>query len=89
MRDFIGYLASVSSVKISGRSTRPWISSLCLSGSMSGTPECSRTKCSPFGVMVPLSRCSGVRMEPSPGGAFACCCHAGADDVLLERDGDP
>ena len=67
MRDSIGYLARVSSVKISGRSTRPWIRSLCLSGSMSGTPECSRTKCRPFGVMMPLSRCSGVRIEPRPG----------------------
>ena len=52
---------SASSVKTSGRFTSPWITRRCLSGSMSGSPECEMTKCRPLGVIVPLSRWCGVR----------------------------
>ena len=52
-------------VKTSGRFTNPWISSRCWSGSMSGVPEWLRSKCSPFGVIMPLRSCSGVRGLPT------------------------
>ena len=52
---------SASSVKTSGRFTSPWITRRCLSGSMSGLPECEMTKCRPLGVIVPFSRWCGVR----------------------------
>ena len=48
-------------MKASGFFTRPWITSRCFAGSMSGAPECEITKCSPLGVNVPLSRWCGVR----------------------------
>ena len=55
-----------------------------MSGSMSGTPECSRTKCRPFGVMMPLSL-----MQRRADGAEALRIaridvHAAAYDVLFE-----
>ena len=53
--------------KISGRFTKPWISSRCASGSISGMPLWLRSKWSPLGVMVPFSRCKGVQAAPAPG----------------------
>ena len=37
---------------------------------MSGTPPWWRSKCSPFGVMVPVSDCRGVNETPAPGASF-------------------
>jgi hypothetical protein len=51
----------------SGRRTSPWTTSRCWSGSMSGIPEWLRSKCRPLGVIIPSSRCSGVRAVPTPG----------------------
>src|SRR6267378_2489305 len=51
---------------MSGRLTKPWMSSRCLSGSMSGTPLWLRSKCRPLGVIVPSSASSGVRAAPLP-----------------------
>src|SRR5262245_53306132 len=51
---------------MSGRFTMPWMSSRCLSGSMSGTPLWCRSKCSPLGVIMPSSDSSGVREAPLP-----------------------
>ena len=53
-------------MKISGRFTMPWMSSRCVSGSMSGTPPWCRSKCSPVGVIMPSSDSSGVREAPLP-----------------------
>ena len=53
-------------MKISGRFTLPWMSSRCLSGSMSGTPLWCRSKCSPLGVIMPSTDSSGVREAPLP-----------------------
>ena len=47
MRDSSGSASSASRVNTSGRFTRPWITSRCWSGSMSGMPEWLRSKCSP------------------------------------------
>src|SRR5258705_553776 len=58
-------------VNTNGRFTSPWISRRCWSGSLSGVPEWLRSKCSPFGVLMPLpAACSGfsnslsLRMAP-------------------------
>ena len=51
-------------LKISGRSTSPWINTRCSAGSMSGTPLWCRSKCSELGVMMPSSDSSGVREPP-------------------------
>ena len=37
------------------------------SGAISGIPEWLRSKCKPLGVIIPSSRCSGVRAVPMPG----------------------
>jgi hypothetical protein len=66
IREIIGYRRSASTAKISGRFTMPWMSSRCLSGSMSGTPLWCRSKCSPLGVIMPSSDSSGVREAPLP-----------------------
>ena len=74
--------ASASSVKARGCFTRPWITSRCFAGSISGAPECEITKCRPLGVNVPLSRWCGVRacwVRGSPLGLLSV-----RDDVLLE-----
>ena len=49
-------------VSSSGRSTRPWIMSLCCAGSMSGRPAWWRSKNNPFGVMMPCRSCSGEKL---------------------------
>ena len=41
----------------------PWITSLCVFGSMSGVPAWWRSKISPFGVMMPGWCCSGVMLQ--------------------------
>ncbi len=49
-------------VKTSGVSTRPLIISLCIDGSISAMPPWWRSKHRPFGVMMPSSSCSGVKL---------------------------
>ena len=66
IRDTIGYRCSASMLKTNGLSTRPWISSRCASGSISGIPLWWRSKCKALGVIVPCRLSNGVREAPVP-----------------------
>ena len=70
MRDTDGIRLNSSTVKTSGWSTRPWMVSVCAAGSISGTPEWCRSKCSDEGVMIPYVSCSGVRLEAYSSGTL-------------------
>ena len=65
-------------VNTSGRFTRPWITSRCCAGSMSGMPEWLRSKCRPLGVIMPSSRWCGVREAPTP-----CVAGLGGGGIIL------
>jgi hypothetical protein len=60
---------------------------LCAAGSISGTPEWCRSKCSDEGVMIPYVSWSGVRLEASSSGTFVFWLKYRA--VFSKRDRDP
>ena len=55
MRDTLGNRFRSSSVNVIGRSTSPWITSLCFDGSIAGMPEWCRSNIRSLGVIAPVS----------------------------------
>src|SRR5688500_14639604 len=54
-----------STLKLSGRSTRPWMTRRCAAGSIVGTPAWCLSKCRSDGVIVPVRVCNGVMELPT------------------------